>query len=207
MNLTAVSLSSIFTLVLAPVGILVVLAIALIPCLMAPGVKVSGAVKALYCYVMQSVGIAIMTAGALPAVYGVLEKFSTGVERFSAEVYLALLLLFSVGGVTFLLHEQIADRVDDASRKVPALLFWYSFKAIGYMLCVFASLSFLFTMLLVRPLSGTWWMTSIVILCYGLLLSWCTRFPQAPSPFRSQPVHSLPPPATKKTDKKLKRKA
>lgn len=190
MILSALSVSSLMTFVLLPLGVLLVLSLALIPCLMAPGIKLGATVKALYCYSMQCLGISMMTAGALPAVYGVLEKFSIGAERFSAEMYLSLLVLFSAGGVTFLWHEQTAERIDDASRRVPALLFWYSFKAIGYILTLVAALSFLFTMLLIRPLAVTWWITPIVILLYGLLLSWCTRWPQASSTFKSMPIHA-----------------
>ena len=190
MVLTAVSVSTLLTFVLLPLGVFLVLALSLLPCLFAPGAKLSSAMKALYCYIMQCIGISMMTAGALPAVYGVLEKFSMGAERFSAEMYLSLLILFSCGGVTFLWHEQTAERIDDASRRVPALLFWYSFKSIGYVLTMIAGLSFLFTMLLIRPLAGTWWITPIVVLLYGLLLSWCTRWPQTSSSFKSIEVNS-----------------
>ena len=189
MILTALSVSSLLTFVLLPLGVLLALSVALIPCLIAPGVKLGSAMKALYCYAMQCLGISMMTAGALPAVYGVLEKFSIGAERFSAEMYLSLLILFSAGGVTFLWHEQVAERIDDASRRVPALLFWYSFKAIGYVLSLIAALSFLFTMLLIRPLETTWWITPIVILLYGVLLSWCTRWPKTISSFKSMPMN------------------
>lgn len=186
---SSVSVSSLLTFVLLPLGVLLVLSVALVPCLIAPGAKVGSAVKALYCYVLQCIGIAMMTAGALPAVYGVLEKFSIGVERFSAEMYLSLLMLFCCGGVTFLRHEQISEKIDDASRRVPALLFWYSFKAIGFILSVVSALLLLFTTLLLQPLNGTWWITPVVMLLYGLLLSWCTRWPAGVSAFRSVPLH------------------
>ncbi len=189
MILTALSVSTLFTFTLVPLAVLAALAIALIPCLIVPGAKVGASMKALYCYIMQCIGVALMTAGALPAVYGVLEKFSLGVERFSAEMYLGLLILFSCGGITFLWHEQVAEKIEDASRRVPALLFWYTFKAIGCVVILVAVLSFLFTMLLTRPLVGTWWITPIVTGLYGLLLSWCTRWPSSPSSFRSLPLN------------------
>ncbi len=189
MILSALSISTLFTFVLLPLGVLLTMAIALIPCLFSQGAKVGAVIKALYCYLMQSVGAALMTAGALPAVYGVLEKFSIGVERFSAEMYLALLIVFSCGGILFLWHEQIAERIDDASRRVPALLFWYTFKALGMVLFLVGLLSTVVTMLLTRPLAGTWWLSPVVILLYGALLSWCTRWPRGgSSSFQSMPI-------------------
>ncbi len=190
MVLTSESLSVLFTFLLFPLAVMFALAIALIPCLLSPGIRVGSVVKALYCYLLQTVGVAMMTAGALPAVYGVLEKFGTGGERFSAEMYLALLILFSVGGVVFLWHEQTAERIDDASRRVPALLFWYTFKIIGALLIFVGVLSVIFTILLTQPLAGSWWITPVVILLYGLLLSWCTKNPATSKAFRMMPIHA-----------------
>ena len=192
MILYALSVSSLFTFGLLPIGILLAFAIALIPCLLTPGAKIGASMNALYCYVLQAVGVAMMTAGALPAVYGVLEKFSDGMERFTAEAYLALLILFSCGGITFLWHEQIAERIDDASRRVPALLFWYTFKSLGCLLILIGVLSLLFTMLLTHPLVSTWWITPVVMLLYGLLLSWCTRSPaSSPQGFHLMPIGGM----------------
>lgn len=202
MVLTAVSVSTLFTFVLVPLGVLLGLSVALIPCLLSPGARVGSAMKALYCYVLQTVGVAMMTTGALPAIYGVLEKFSTGGERFSAETYLALLILFSVGGIVFLWHEQAAERVDDASRRVPALLFWYTFKTIGNLLVLAGILSLLFTMLLTQPLVGAWWITPVVTFLYGLLVSWCTKTPASSQAFRLMPLHGGMKVATAKGKKK-----
>jgi hypothetical protein len=189
MILTALSVSSLFTFAFLPLLVLLVLAVAMIPTLLAPGAKIGAAAKALYCYVIQCIGVAMMSAGALPAVYGVIEKFSLGIERFSAEVYLALLILFSCGGITYLWHERLADKIDDTSRRVPALLFWYTFKVIGYVLMLGSLLSILSTMLLIRPLDGGWWILSVVLFFYGALLSWCTHFPSGKgSSFQMMPM-------------------
>lgn len=188
---TAVSISTLLPFLLFPLAVMLTIAIALIPCLLSPGVRIGSAIKALYCVVLQTVGVAMMSAGALPAVYGVLEKFATGAERFSAEMYLALLILFSIGGVVFLWHEQMAERIDDASRRVPALLFWYTFKTIGNLLILAGLLSLLFTMLLTQPLVSTWWMTPVVTVLYGLLLSWCTKTPATSKTFRLMPLHGM----------------
>ena len=191
MTLTAVSISSLypFLLILCPLTLMVALALALIPCMHAPGARMASSIKALYCYVFQSVGVMMMTAGALPAVYGVLVKFSTGVERFSAESYLSLLLLFTVGGITFLWHEQIAERIDDASRRLPALLFWYTFKIIGNLLLLLGALAFIFTMLETKPLTGSWWITPLITFLYGMLVSWCTRTPANSGAFKLMPIN------------------
>lgn len=169
----------------------VLLALILVPSLLLPGARPSACAKAAYCYLLQAGGIVLMTAGGLPAVYGVLEKFSLGIENFSARMYLALLILFACGGSTFLWHERIAERIDDASKKIPALLFWYTFKLLGYVLTLTSGLSLFLTMLLSRPpLSPTWWTASLVTLLYGMLLSWCTRTPApAPQQFKSAPMH------------------
>ncbi len=191
MILSALSVSTLLTFILLPLAVIITFSIALIPCLFSQGAKVGAVIKALYSYLLQSVGIALMSAGALPAVYGVLEKFSLGVERFSAEMYLALLIVFSCGGLTFLWHEQVAERIDDASRRVPALLFWYTFKAIGFILMLAGLLSMIMTMLLTRPLAGAWWISPVVIFFFGLLLSWCTRWPiTTATTFHSLPIHS-----------------
>jgi hypothetical protein len=198
MVLTAVSFSTLLYVVLLPLALLHVLALLIIPCLLAGG-RIGAAMKAIYCYLLQAVGISLMTTGALPAVYGVIEKFSVGAERFSAEMYLALLILFATGGLTFLWHERIADKIDDASRKVPALLFWYSFKLLGYFLVVGSAISLLVTMLLTRgAMPATWWISPIVILLYGLLLSWCTRSPSVKQEtFRTMAVAGATPAKTK----------
>ena len=190
MVLTSESLSLLFTFLLLPLAVMITLAVGLIPCMLSSGVRAGSAIKALYCYVLQTVGVAMMTAGALPAVYGVLEKFGNGAERFSAEMYLTLLILFSMGGIVFLWHEQAAERIEDASRRVPALLFWYTFKTIGAVLILVSVLSIVFTMLLTQPLAGSWWITPVVTLLYGLLLSWCTKTPATSKSFRMMPIHA-----------------
>lgn len=180
MLLLSFSTTTLLILILLPIAILQVLLLILLPAMHAPGARAAGILKATYSYAMQGVGIILMTAGALPALRGVLEKLFTGFEEFSAQAYMALLLMFIAGGATFLWHERMAEKIEDASQRVPALLFWYTFKTIGFLLVLFSLASIIFTMLL-EPydLDITWWMTPTVLLAYGLLLSWCTRMPQA----------------------------
>ena len=189
MILTPVSVSMLFPIAFFPLAVMLTIAVALIPCMLSPGARVGSAAKALYCVVLQVVGVAMMTAGALPALSGVLEKFITGAEQFGAQAYLYLLILFSVGGVIFLWHEQMAERVDDASRRVPTLLLWYTFKIIGALLMLFGLLSLLFTILQMQQQPGAWWITPLVTVLYGLLLSWCTKTPTESAGFRLLPLH------------------
>lgn len=179
MVLFSLNTTSLLLLVLLPVALLQVLLLILLPALHAPGARASGVLKATYSYAMQGIGIVLMTVGALPALHGVIEKFVTGVEQLSAQAYMALLIIFCAGGGTFLWHERMAEGIEDASQRVPALLFWYSFKIIGFVLVLFSAGSLVFTLLL-EPydLDVTWWITPTVFLAYGLLLSWCTRMPQ-----------------------------
>lgn len=181
MILTDVGVSTLFAFLLFPTAVMFVMSIALIPCLLSPGIRIGSAIKALYCYIMQTIGVAMMTAGALPAIYGVLDKFSAGADRFSAEVYLTLVIFFSIGGVIFLWHEQMTGHVDDESRMVPALLFWYTFKAIGNVVILIGLSSFTFMMLLTKSLDGSWWIIPVIAVLYGLLLSWCTKTSSVPS--------------------------
>lgn len=195
MILSALSVSALLYLVLLPAAVIHLLAVLLLPCLLSPGAKASACAKAAYCYLMQIVGVILMTIGALPAVYGVFEKFALGVERFSAEMYLALLILFSAGGFVFLWHERVAERIEDASKKIPALLFWYTFKIIGMLLMLASALHLVLVMLLTgAQLVAGWWITSSVLLLYGALLSWCTRTPVKMSP----PAAFTPAPMGKK---------
>lgn len=191
MIFSSLSVSSLLTLVLLPVMVIGALSILLLPALLQPGAKPAAVARALYCCLLQAMGVAVMSIGGLPAVYGVLRKFSTGVEQFGPEAYLAFLILFCAGGITFLWHEQATEDIDDASKRIPILLYWYAFKVLGYLLVLYSGLSILLSMLLVSPpLPMTWWITPLVLFLYGILLCWCTRSPaDIPSSFSSLPMH------------------
>ncbi|TSC57630.1 MAG: hypothetical protein Greene041619_1058 [Candidatus Peregrinibacteria bacterium Greene0416_19] len=159
------------TIGLIPVAVLQVFALIFLPSLLAPGSKPAETGRAIYCYLMQTLGILLMSASGMPTVYAVL----TGTQ-LSGNVYLALLMVFLAGGLTFLLHEHKALLVEPASRTVPHAIYWYTWKSIGYVVAVSAALSLLLTMLLLSPdLPFQWWVLPSILLLYGLLLSWCTR--------------------------------
>lgn len=184
--------SSVLTSAQLPLAIAGGFLLLFIASLLAPGAKPAGVGKAVYCYSMQAFGIFLMSAGGLPALYGVTEKLALGIETYSTETYLALLLLFAAGGLLFLWHEQLAEKIDDASGAVCAVLFWFTFKAVGLVLALFSGLSLLLTMLLVRPLPAEWWVEPLILLFYGLLLSWCTRMPREEiQGFKSSPMMTV----------------
>jgi hypothetical protein len=190
--------------------LLPIFALLFIPSMLTPGARPAGIAKAIYCYVLLTFGIVLMTVSGLPAMYAVLEKLLFAQDRFTTEIYVALLLIFAAGGLTFLWHETIAATVDEPSRRVCAALFWFLFKMLGYLLMVIAGLSFFLTMLLVRePFTGAWWIMPLLLFLYGLLLSWVTRAPaMSPGQFRSTPMTSPKMPTPKKmAGKKGKKKA
>ena len=113
-----------------PLVILHLIAVLFIPVMVSgTGAKVVGSGRAIYCYLLQALGVLLMTLGGLPAVYGVLAR-----EPYDSSTYLALLIVFSAGGLTFLWHDHLVRTVDSASRSVPHAIYFFTFKVIGYLL-------------------------------------------------------------------------
>lgn len=158
---------------LLPLALLQFFALLFIPSVLVPGAKASEIGKAIYCYVLQTVGILLMTVSGISAAYAVVTQADV-----TPQSYLALLLLFVGGGVTFLWHEHLSLSIDRASRSVPFALFWYTFKTIGYVAILVSLLYLLLTVVLLAPLlPAQWWVFPGTFLAYGLLVSWCTRSP------------------------------
>lgn len=154
-----------------PLVVLHVIAMLFIPGLAGSGVKVMGLGKAIYCFLLQALGILLMTLGGLPALYGVLAR-----EPYESTTYLALLIVFTAGGLTFLWHDNLARTIDAPSRAVPHAIYFFTFKVLGYLLTLLSAVSLLLTMLLgTADTTGRWWIMPVLLLAYGLLLSWCTR--------------------------------
>lgn len=170
----------VYGLVLA-VGSGLLLSIILIASLRQTTAKPRDVVKAAYCYLLQAVGIFLLTAGALPAVYGVLARV-----EYDSRIYIALLLLFTAGGLTFLWHDTLVRDIDESSRAVPAAIFWFTVKFVGFVSALVSILSLLTSMLLTpTPLTDTWWVMPVLFLLYGLVLSWATREEQHAGRFES----------------------
>src|SRR5262249_12264220 len=82
--------------------------------------------KAIYCYILQIIGIFLMSVSGLAALHGAL-----GGQLRSSVEYLALLIVFAAGGVLFLWHEMMISSIDAASRAVPAAIYWFMVRLLG----------------------------------------------------------------------------
>lgn len=204
MEALSVGFFGIVYIILAPLVLVQFFTLLFIPSFLVPGAKPVGIVRAIYAYTMQSVGIVLMALGAIPALHGVLEKFSLSVERFSTEIYISLLILFATGGLVYLWHEQMAHTIDDASRRVSRALFTILWKTIGALLMILSLLSFLLTMLLSQSATGNWWIMPIVLFCFGWLLVSSTRTsaPAGGSAFQRSPMNGSQAAASGKKGKK-----
>ncbi len=166
------------------------------PSMLTQGARPLAVGKAVYCYLLQGFGIILMSAGGLPAVNAVTVRLVTGTDTLSTEMYLALLIIFSFGGLTFLWHEKMAQSIDDTSKRVCSAVYWFSLKLVGYILCLVSLLAFFLTLLFLREMvDATWWIMPTIFFLYGLLLSWCTRTDVV----ASAPLRSIPSPAPAKT--------
>ncbi len=183
-----------------PLLLLNLIALLFIPSLMRGGVQAMSVGKAIYCYLLQIIGVLLMTIGGIPAIYGVLAS-----QAYESNTYLALLIVFACGGFTFLWHDHMIRQTDAPSRAVPHAIYVTLFKLLGYLLTLVSALSLLLTMLLgLGTLLPNWWIMPTITLFYGLLLTWCTRSEGNGSPFQSSPMHARP--AAAKPPVKAKKK-
>lgn len=164
------SFVSVFYGLLVPLMIVLSLTLLFIPSMLHPGAKPHGVGSALFHYSMQALGVLLMTTGALPTITSVL----AGVE-LTGTTYFTLLLVFAVGGILFLWHDNAVRGVDAASRAVPGAVFVYMFKIIGYSLVILWGLSIVTTIMGGAPSDTGWWIVPFVMLVYGILLTWCTH--------------------------------
>ncbi|PIR52614.1 hypothetical protein COU76_05485 [Candidatus Peregrinibacteria bacterium CG10_big_fil_rev_8_21_14_0_10_49_10] len=167
---TIFSFVSVFYGLLVPLLVLQAVALLFIPSLMKPGAQPSGVGAAIFSYLMESVGILLMTVGALPTVISVL----AGVE-LSGTTYFTLLVLFAAGGLLFLWHDNRVREIEDASRAVPATIFMYMFKIMGFLIVFLWVLSLFTTLMQGIPTEQGWWILPLVMIVYGTLLTWCTH--------------------------------
>lgn len=165
------------------------MALVLIPSLMADGRKPARTAKAIYCYLLESIGIALMIATSFPSLWSVLSGIA-----FNGRMYLLLLIVFAVGGLTFLWHESIVETLDEPSRAVPLAIFHYTFKLLGYVLTIVGGLLLLTDMLLLNGAAFEgWWIGPFLLLVYGILIAWCTRWPAGHTiVFQASPMKKPP---------------
>ncbi|MEN9560983.1 MAG: hypothetical protein RIQ56_256 [Candidatus Parcubacteria bacterium] len=170
---------------LLPVFLAMLLGFFMMVSLHVSSARPAGTAKALYCYLQLSLGILLMSLSGLPAI----ESIFNG-EPYSTNTYLALLIIFTVGGLIFLWHDFHVRSVPETSRMVPFVIYFYTFKFLGYVIGTLAFLSLLLTMLLgERPLAPDFWVSPMVLILFGALLSWSTHTEPADHvPFRSTPL-------------------
>jgi hypothetical protein len=159
--------------IFAPLLVVQGLALLFIPAMLNTGAKVPSVGKAIYCYLLQTVGITLMSLSGIPALWSVLASAS-----FSTSIYLLLLITFTIGGLIFLWHDSISHTIDEASRGIPHTIYFYSFKLLGFLFMVLSALYMIYIMLMFPAQEGSWWVLPAIILAYGFLLSWCTRWPR-----------------------------
>lgn len=166
-----------------PLVIVQLLLLLFIPALLRSGASVKGIAEASYCYIMMTIGVVLMTLGAIPTIYSVL-----GGYVFDGSVYIGLLLVFAFGGAVFLWHEQECRLIDSNSRAVPAAVFVTMFKIVGRLLAILAALSLVLSIILRTTTEYGWWVTPFIMLVYGLLVTWVTRADKSKPIFQSSPM-------------------
>lgn len=166
----------IFSGFMLPIAVLVLFIILVIPGLSRAGTNPMSLALAAYGFLAEALGIILMTAGGLPAVYAVVAH-----QTLASNTYLSLLILFIAGGITYLWHDAMLRKVDPVSKAIPESLFFYAWKFIGLVVTLFAVLSFILDALAGSTMHREgWWIVYIVMLLYGLLLSWFTLKPTPP---------------------------
>lgn len=154
--------------VLLPVAAMLLFVLLLIPCLM-QGTSAEEGLKGMFCIVAQSVGIVLMAVGGLPIVQSVLAG-----SLHSTMNYAALLFIFAFGGLTYLWYDDLICSLSGSARAIPAAILFYTWKFVGLVLVLLASLSLVLRLLLGDALQTGWWAGHVTMLLFGMILLWCT---------------------------------
>lgn len=180
----------------------------LLPSILRAGTSVEQTAQAAYGYIIQTIGIFLMTMSGLPAFYAAI-----GSQAFSSGMYSALLAVFAVGGILFLWQDGAMRKIDYASRMLPHLIFFYVWKLIGVLAMLAAGLSAVFFLLTSTALPANgWWMSYLGLFAYGAIVSWLTFERPIRKSFSSAPMMMKPAmgahvkkPIAKKPSKKKKK--
>lgn len=146
--------------------------------------------EAVYCYLVQSVGIVLMSIGAVPTLYSVFSR-----TPLQSLTYAALLFVFSIGGLIFLWHDYLVHRLPLPSRTVPEAIYLSMWKFIGFTLLVFSLLSIILNILLRGPMPAPSLALHSILALYGLVLWWSTQSSPHAAGFSSRKAVSHPPSA------------
>lgn len=178
-----------------PLVVLAVFVLLALPAIFRPSVRAEAIGYAAYCHLAQMMGILLMTAGALPSLYAVFAQ-----QPLAEITYLGLLIVFAAGGGLFLWHDARLRAVDPASKAIPAALFLMTWKFVGLLVTVFAALSFALRLMFAAERMPDWWVMHLVMLLYGLVLSWFTlnRNPSTYAPAFTSTATSTRAPAVSK---------
>ncbi|MDD5103278.1 MAG: hypothetical protein PHX93_02660 [Candidatus Peribacteraceae bacterium] len=175
----------VFYSVTVPFLLLLLLAVVLLVSASTPGAKAGHVARAMFHYIMQGIGIVLMTVGAIPTLTSVL-----GGPPYPGRVYMSLLWVFLVGGSLFLWNEQCTQKIDHASLTVVHVLFVTTVKTIGYVVALFSGLVLLIQIAL-GQYTPHWWVSPVILLLYGILLFWSARESEIADPsFQSAPLHT-----------------
>lgn len=147
--------------------------------------------EAIYCYLVQSVGIVLMSIGAVPTLYSVLSR-----APLQSLTYAALLFVFAIGGLVFLWHDYLASRLPVPARAVPEAIYLNVWKFLGFTLLVISLLSVILNILLRSAPPFASITLHGILAFYGLVLWWASQRP-SPRGFSQKSV-SRPSPSPRK---------
>ncbi len=144
--------------------------------------------RAIFGYIMLAVGALLMCLSAITALMGIL-----GQSSFNAEVYVGLVLIFTVGGLLYLWHDYRLREVPQECRRVPGIIYFFAMKAIGQLALVLSVLYFSLSFTLAGNQAERWWSMPLSIFLFGFFLTWLTGEAAA----KKAPVKAAVPPARK----------
>lgn len=164
--------------VVVPIGTLLLFTLIFIAALLRPGTQPAAVGRAIFNHVMQALGVGLMSISGIPACYAVIERLMMNQERFTTEIYVALLVLFAAGGLLFLWHEDNGE-LHSPSQSVVSAIFLSMYRLIGMLLIIIFGLSIVLTLLFDGAKAApSWWIMPGLLFLFGLLLTWCVPWPR-----------------------------
>ncbi len=177
-----------FYILILPLLVMQFLMLAFLPSLVSDKRNVKDIGKAVYCCLLQTIALVMMSATGIVALYGVV-----GGVALSANIYLALLLVFTFGGLTFLWHDSVLQTLSEEAKTGPVTVYLYTWKLMGFACMLIGALWLVLLMLLSDgPLGDFWWLMPTILLAHGVLVSWCTRWEPKEPAFSAAPMVTPP---------------